>query len=225
MNSFFGLVRAYNLLLCAEHQTLKIVVVYVRIPRMKRTIDRLPNRKKIIDAMLAGVSDRKVAKMAGVSHVAVNAYRREVLQPSLNQAAAAHKFSKLAEKVGVDTTEAGQVAALTQDLVKANPFLERAQVLWNECLDGVKDAKDAVRVHQKTDGTVVFDGRDFGALAALLNQAHRNLELFGKGTGLLREDAGGVHVEKMLVVLPRVDRPAVAASPPAQVLDVPADKG
>jgi len=200
---------------------------------MTRAIDRHPNRKKIIDAMLAGESDRKIAKMAGVSHVAVNAYRREVLQPQLETAAKAHKFSKLAEKIGAEPEEAGQVAALTQELVKSNPFLERTQVLWNECLDGVRDAKEAVKVHHKADGSVVFDGRDFAALAAMLNQAHRNLELFGRGAGLLRDDAAGTNITQMLVFLPRIEcspthdgeGPALAAQPlAANILDVTDDK-
>jgi hypothetical protein len=57
---------------------------------------------------------------------------------------------------------------------------------------------------------VVFDGRDFAALAALLNQAHRNLELFGRGAGYLRDDPAGVEVKNMMVVLPRVGRVAPA---------------
>jgi len=171
-----------------------------------RAIDRLPNRRKIIDAMLAGVSDRKIAKMAGVSHVAVNAYRREILQPQLQTAAKAHQFSKLADRMGIEPPEAGQVAALTQEIVKGNVFLDRAELLWQQCLDGVKDAKEAVRTHKDRNGKVVFDGRDFAALAALLNQAHRNLELFGRGAGYLRDDPAGVQVKNMMVVLPRVGK-------------------
>lgn len=199
---------------------------------MTRAIDRHPSRKKIIDAMLSGVSDRKVAKMAGVSHVAVNAYRREVLQPQLETAAKAHKFSKLAEKIGTEPQDAGQVAALTQELVKSNPFLERAELLWNECVDGVRSAKDAVKVHRRSDGKVIFDGRDFAAFAAMLNQAHRNLELFGRGAGFLRDEVVGAGVENLMIVLPRVDdprhepnRPAlVAECSPAEVHDVTVEK-
>jgi hypothetical protein len=114
------------------------------------------------------------------------------------------------------------VAALTQELVKSNLFLERAQILWNECLEGVKDAKDAVKVHRKADGAVVFDGRDFAAFAALLNQAHRNLELYGRATGALRDDAGVVNVQNMMVILPR--QPVVQRSADDYDLDVTVEK-
>ena len=195
---------------------------------MIRAIDRHPNRKKIIDAMLAGESDRKVAKMAGVSHVAVNAYRREVLGPQLQTAAKAHKFSKLAEKIGTGVPEAGQVAALTQELVKSNLFLERSEVLWKECIDGVLAAKDAVRSHYKADGTVVLDGRDFTALGTMLNQAHRNLELFGKGAGFLRDDSPSAQGECLFLILPRIELPDDSpepAQPSSRVIDAPAQKG
>ena len=99
---------------------------------------------------------------------------------------------------------------LTQEIVKGNVFLDRAELLWQQCLDGVKDAKEAVRTHKDRNGKVVFDGRDFAALAALLNQAHRNLELFGRGAGYLRDDPAGVEAKNMMVVLPRVGKVAPA---------------
>jgi hypothetical protein len=76
-------------------------------------------------------------------------------------------------------------------------------------------------VHQKADGSVVFDGRDFAAFAALLNQVHRNLELFGKSTGYLRDEP----VSATNVVIGH--NHAVSAAPAedeGQVLDVAAEK-
>jgi hypothetical protein len=85
--------------------------------------------------------------------------------------------------------EGRELQKLTEQTVRMNPFVERTNLLWDVSYQGVLDARAAVRMHRDADGNVVIDGRDFGALAVMLGQAHRNTELFGKATGLLNEPA------------------------------------
>jgi len=180
-----------------------------------------PKRQEIIDAILAGESLRKVGKMAGCSHTAVQAFKRK-LQPSIARAAALADLEAYANKALKETsddkeTQANKIKALTRAVADADTsalWRSRADSLWNRGDKYLSDAELARKVYHDKDGNPVFDGADFSAITGVMNQLHRNLELTGRAWGVLREDqAAGVHVENMLVVLPRADRPAAALEP------------
>jgi hypothetical protein len=67
----------------------------------------------------------------------------------------------------------------------------------------VQDAKRAVSTFTDAQGKERIRARDFSVMAQTINSAVRSLELVGRSCGLLREDPAGVHVEQMMVVLPR----------------------
>lgn len=157
-------------------------------------IDKLPEaqRKKVVDALLAGQSLRKVSKLAGVSHTVVDDYKRRVVLPAL---ATAQKFK---EFQGVTETSEAQVrdtVTLTRDIVKSSPFRDRLQSLWDRTEKSIERAEQAVRVvTDRETGRLLAVGADVAAIAPLLNQAHKNLEMLGQVTGELAHASSGPNV-------------------------------
>jgi hypothetical protein len=183
--------------------------------------------------LLAGKSVRWVASQLDdppVSFQSVQRYRTNLLGPALKRVAS--KLSGIGA-VRVATTEGGQIVERPlRDVTlearldeRVNPFIQRSELLWQESWDAVQDAKRAVATFTDAEGKEHIKGRDFSVVAPIINAAARSLELFGRGTGYLRDDAG-VRVENMMVVLPRIDdvTPAVQPSADDQVLDVAAEK-
>jgi hypothetical protein len=181
--------------------------------------------------LLAGKSVRWVALQTDprVSFMAVQRYRTNLLGPALKRVAS--KLSGIGA-VPVATTDGGQILArplreVTQAArldERVNPFIQRSELLWGEAWSAVQDAKRAVATFTDAEGKEHIRGRDFSVVAPIINAAARSLELFGRGTGYLRDDPGGLRVENMMVILPRAaDRPA-QPSADDQVLDVAAEK-
>lgn len=169
--------------------------------------------QEIIDALATGrESLRSIAKKAGVTHQSVSHFKKKSIDPARRNAAKLMKLDRIEGAANDGNHHAltrGQAVSqeiatreLSQELQKQNPFIERIQFLWDECRDGVLRAKDSVRTVTDEDGKLVPVGSDFGALAQMLNQAHRNAELFGKGTGLLQEVAANSPGSNHLVLLP-----------------------
>ncbi len=153
--------------------------------------------------LLAGKSVRWVASQTDppVSFGAIQRYRKKLLGPALKRVAA--KLPGVAN-IPVRTNAAGQVEqplhAVTGESLadeRVTPFMGRLEWLWQQASEALQDARWAMRVHTDKDGKVVFDGRDFAAITATLNQAHRNVELLGKATGAFTEQ-------------PNVDSPIVS---------------
>jgi hypothetical protein len=167
-----------------------------------------------------------------VSFGSVQRYRKKLLGPALRRMAA--KLSSTAN-LPVRTLEGDQIVerplhAVTSEALldeRVNPLVQRAESLWQQSWSAVLDAKHAVATFTDAEGKEHIKGRDFSVVAPIINAAARTLELFGRATGYLEGGETGMHVEHMLVVLPRADRLPVAATPSAddQVLDVPAEKG
>ena len=140
-----------------------------------------------------------------VSFQSVQRYRQRVLQPAMKRLAA--KLPKVADlpvpSGQRDHTPDQSLCHVTrEDLAnqRVNPFIERAHLLWAECLQGIADAKNAVSTVTDEDGNEKVRGRDFSVLAPILNQAHRNLELFGKGAGYLATDNPAGNVQQAITV-------------------------
>jgi len=75
-----------------------------------------------------------------------------------------------------------------------------------------------MKLHKTADGQVVFDGRDFAALNAALNQAHKSLELLGKATALFENQPAPVQQNTIVVVMQAA--PAMADEADAVTIDV-----
>ena len=124
-----------------------------------------------------------------VSPAAIQRYRKNLLAPALKRLALT--MSSTANLPVRTVSGNGEVVerplpeAVAEE--RANPFMERHQKLWGVCWKSIQDAQSAVRVLKGPDGQDIFDGKDFGALTQTLNQAHRNLELLGKATGVFGE--------------------------------------
>src|SRR5579872_1693452 len=157
--------------------------------------------------LLAGKSVRWVSAQTDphVSFGALQRYRKKLLTPALRRMAA--KLPATAN-LPVMSFEGGQsierplhkVTGETLADERVNPFIERAHLLWAECLQGIADAKNAVSTVTDEDGNEKVRGRDFSVLAPILNQAHRNLELFGKGAGYLATDNPAGNVQQAITV-------------------------
>ncbi len=161
------------------------------------TICSHPDRD-IIDGLLAAgtASRRTIASRYGLTDGSVQR----------------HKTNHIGKRI---------VAAVERKQAKSEDvFLDRLEHLWNECADGVAKAKDGARVVRDLEGNLRYVGRDLSALAPLLGQAHRNLELLGTATGRLNQVAGPSTVH-LSVIMPRVE---VASGPnqvePGQIIDV-----
>ncbi len=159
---------------------------------MALVVENHPQRTLIDESFLANESLRSIqAKISPyVSVMALQRYRKQVILPAVNNAAMVAKFCK-------DKTSNSQpaIANLTKDvaekLLQASPFRQRLESLWVRTEKAVTRAETAVRtVTDRDTGELVAAGPDVSAIAPLLNQAHKNLELLGQVTGELQSAQG-----------------------------------
>lgn len=61
-------------------------------------------------------------------------------------------------------------------------------------------AEAAVKVGTDAEGNIIYGAPDFGPIAPLLNQAHRNVEILARLTGELATDKGGGDVNIQIVM-------------------------
>jgi hypothetical protein len=180
-------------------------------------IENLPEvqRKKVVDALISGVSLRKVGEMAGCSVTAVMAYKKRVVKPALRTA---HQVQHFQAVTSLDSQRFQEHAALTRDIVQASPFRERLEKLWDRADKALDKAENAVRT-RVVDGVEVWEEQGLQAIAPLLNQAHKNVELLGRVTGEL-EVAAGSNIA-IQIVLPQVAAiPSSELAPAYEVIDI-----
>lgn len=150
------------------------------------TVDRLPEveRKKVLDAILAGETLSSLAARLGITRQAMSSYKNRVILPAIKTASEIQDVRRRARDSSNDPTptyaspkdqaiaQATENKVLTREIVKASPLMERHQFLWEKTQDGINSASDS---------------KDLAALPALLNQGHKSIELLGKITGELTE--------------------------------------
>jgi transposase len=183
-------------------------------PKLVRSfIDELPEvqRRQVVDAILEGKSSRYIAKIAGCSHSVVNQYRRRTVLPAIQKAQQVQAFQPLPRT----TLEAlQQQTVLTREIVQASPFRDRLEKLWQRTEKAADRAERAVRVvKDEKSGELVPVGPDVSAIAPILNQAHKNVELLGRVTGELQENTGRANVAIQIVI------PNAAERNPGPVID------
>ena len=91
--------------------------------------------------------------------------------------------------------DTGNAEVLPQDVSRramtthASPFRSRLEAIWSTTARAIQRAETAVRVtYDHEAGELVASGADVSAVAPLIAQAHRSIELLGRATGEL--DAG-----------------------------------
>jgi hypothetical protein len=164
------------------------------------TIDALPPsmRDDILDELLAGKSMTVIANRLGITRQAVAAYRTRTVLPAIAQA----KLSLPSRPETTDnkalTEHKESLANLTKQFVNASPFRHRLEALWNRT-DRAMDRSE------KNDDL---------QLPALLNQAHKNLELLGRVTGELEPQTASVAIQ---IVIPTMTAPTM---PEPETIDI-----
>lgn len=165
----------------------------------KSIIDSLPKekRQKVLDMLLRGESLREIAKIAGVSHVAVQGYKRKVVMPAIRTAQKVQSLQEVSDDPGKVVTEQSR---LTRAIVGASPFRDRLEQLWGRTDRALSQAEQ---------------DKELSVMAPLLNQAHKNVELLGRVTGELEVSTPMVAIQ---IVCPVTEnRPSAAA---AQTIDI-----
>lgn len=142
------------------------------------------------------------------------AYKKRVVKPALRLAQKVQSFQQFES---VDSVQVTQHTALTRDIVQASPFRERLENLWNRTQKAADRAEKAVRVvKDQESGELVPVGPDVSAIAPILNQAHKNVELLGRVTGELQENTGRANVAIQIVIPNAAERnpgPVIEAEP------------
>jgi len=170
--------------------------------KIRSTIDNLPEavRIQVLDMCLDGASLGAIAKVAGCSRQAVCEWRQRNVKPAMETARALQKLQSNqqveprpddANAVRASTiVKAAETVSLTRDIVKSSPVRDRLEKLWQRIDTSLDRAETAVRtVTDKASGEQVVVGEDLGVMAPLLNQAHKNVEIFGKLTGELKDQS------------------------------------
>lgn len=128
-----------------------------------------------------------MGKIAGVSHTVIQDYKRRVVLPAIQSAQKLQSFQPLDRP---DSVRAVEQAGLTKDIVRASPFRDRLEKLHGRIENALDRAETSVRVvRDKDTGELVPVGPDVAAIAPIMNQAHKNLELLGRVTGELEAPA------------------------------------
>lgn len=167
-------------------------------------IDELPEvqRRQVVDAILAGKSTRKVAKLAGCSHTVIQDYKRKAVLPALRTAQQVQSFQPLPP---TNVEAITQTARLTKDIIQASPFRERLEKLWDRTEKALNTAETS---------------KDLGVMAPLLNQAHKNVHMLGVATGEIEQvAAANVAIQIVMPQAPAAP-PTACKSDPGEVIDI-----
>jgi hypothetical protein len=191
-------------------------------PKSTRSfIDELPEvqRRQVVDAILAGKSSRYIAKIAGCSHSVVNKYKRRTVLPALQKAQQVQAFQPL-PPTNLEAIQ--QQAVLTREIIRASPFRDRLEHLWQRTQKAIDRAENSVRVVKDPEsGELLPVGPDVAAIAPILNQAHKNVELLGRVTGELEQPAAAnVAVQVVLPPAPAAAAVANAPAPEDVIIDI-----
>lgn len=160
---------------------------------MARTcsIDTHPQRQKIVDALVAEQPYRDIVTWAtpSVSTAALSRFKRKALA-ELRGISKQSDSAPIYDSGGHNVTNSVSRAALT---AQASPFRARLQSMWERAERSMDRAETAVRVTMdKESGEYMVAGQDVAAIAPLMAQAHKNLELLGRATGELANAEGPV---------------------------------
>lgn len=151
------------------------------------TIDRMPEaeRKKVLDALISGQTLRSISRMTGLSTQAISKYKKKVVLPALRASTYLPNSDQLVDN---GQSRAFQHGTVAKDIVRTSPFRDRVESLWQRSAALLDRAEAAASTAQ-----------EIASVSTLLNQAHKNLELLGKYTGELEQQATGPSVAIQIV--------------------------
>ncbi len=181
------------------------------------SIDSHPQRQKIIDALVAEQPYRDIAiwTVPPVSTAALFRFKRKALA----ELAGIPKRSETApiyDSGGANVTGSVSRTALT---AQSSPFRSRLEQMWGRAERSMDRAETAVRVTMdKESGEYLVAGQDVAAIAPLMAQAHKNLELLGRATGELASTEQ--NVTNVMVVMPNTSTGTQPSSQPDDVLTI-----
>lgn len=150
-----------------------------------------PQRAFIDESFLANKTLRAIQAQLSppLSVMALQRYRAQVIRPAVCNAAMVASICKTKKSVGLPA-EANLTKEVAEKLLQASPFRQRLESLWVRTDKALNRAESAVRV-VSVEGAMVAVGADLSAMAPLLNQAHKNVELQGHVTGELGQQQNG----------------------------------
>jgi hypothetical protein len=183
-------------------------------------IEQLPEveRQKVVDALIEGRSLREVAKLAGISHVQVMRYKKDILVPAIRAAQKVQALQSL-DSPNKPTSEIfAEQANLTKHVVESSLFRERLEKLWRRTEKALDRAETAVRLVKDSTGADVVAGPDVAAIAPILNQAHKNVHMLGLATGEI-EASAAVDVG-IQIVMPNTPSAESADMPEGPVFNI-----
>jgi hypothetical protein len=189
--------------------------------RPGHAVDNHPDRQRIIDDIVAGhLSLDAIGRKYRLAKNTIWKYRRDVIGPTLRRVSETTQALQAIDPACVKTDTAEVEKKLmdaTGAVLAAEPYIKRTEQLWQVTQDAIERAKNAVRVvRDRETGELVAAGDDVRAIAPLIDQAHKNIELSARLTHVLdapQAPAANVAV----VVLPVAGLPGPAAPVP-QVL-------
>lgn len=187
-------------------------------------VESHPQKKHIIDSLLAGVPLRKVAATLDppVHFASLQRYKLQHIRPAVANAQSIAKVLGKDKSI-TDDDLATVTAELATKAIHASPFRERLENLWQRTDKSIARAENAVRtVTDRETGELLAAGPDVAAIAPLLNQAHKNLEMLGQATGELANASTGSTT--IIVVTHGGHASARPARPEPEVIDVVAER-
>jgi hypothetical protein len=99
--------------------------------------------------------------------------------------------------------------------------MERHQQIWDKTWAAVERAENAVRVvRDKKTGELLPVGEDVTAIAPLLNQAHRNIEILGAVTGEIKNGGNSGPSVAIQIVCPAAGEPGANLADDAVTIDI-----
>jgi hypothetical protein len=209
--------------------------------RQTRVIDTLPTtqKQKVIDALIAGESCRKVSAMIAqcghtISYSQVAAYRREVIRPAVKTGQKLRELNRVPEDVSIQTRE---TANLTRQVIDAGPiiaqrekrvalldeYLQRLQTVATERgadmpnVPGGKTGLLCRRIKQVGQGKDAQIVEEYELDGTLLREMREHAKQAAQELGQWEESARPTGSNVAVVVLPVAGLPGPAAPVP-QVL-------
>ena len=178
-----------------------------------------PQRQRIIDALLAEQPYRIIQEwtVPRVSTGALARFKRSAMAELAG--APRSKSAQQTERALIDNRSNNGANSATRAALTAqsSPFRSRLEQMWGRAERSMDRAETAVRVTMdKESGEYLVAGQDVAAIAPLMAQAHKNLELLGRATGELAST--DQNVTNVMVVIPQAS--AQPSSQPDDVLTI-----
>ena len=191
-----------------------------------------PQKRAAIDAALSrgDISFQEVAERVGIHKSSIQRHAKHIKAPAA-AAPTAEEFPPeppapvppapvpLAIRASAEPVHSPETPAPVVEVIQpgadtpAQPsatkakLLERIEGLWGEVVDGLRAAREPLRLTRKDGATVELPAGDLRARAAFVREGRGVLELSGQATGDLKGAAVGPGCPVMIVIPAGLPRP------------------